>query len=67
MVDKIETQLSETEVKIGDKLHFLDKDKDGILSPEEMAEVLNSVLKRDITLEEARMIANEMVSPHTSL
>jgi hypothetical protein len=27
MVDKIEVQLSETQVKIGDKFHFLDKDK----------------------------------------
>ena len=30
MVDKIELQLSDAEVKIGDKLHFLDKDMDGI-------------------------------------
>lgn len=62
MVDKIEMQLSETEIKIGDKLHFLDKDKDGVLSPEEVAEVLNQVLKRDITLEDAMAIAHEMVS-----
>ena len=60
MVDKIEVQLSETEVKIGDKLHFLDKDRDGILSPEEMAEVLMQVLKRNITFEEALEIASEM-------
>lgn len=62
MVGKIEAQLSETEVKIGDKLHFLDKDKDGILSREEMANVLKSVLKRELTSEEALEIADAMVS-----
>lgn len=61
MVDKIEIQLSDAEVKIGDKLHFLDKDSDGILTREEMAEVLQQVMKRDITHEEAMEIANTMV------
>jgi LETM1 and EF-hand domain-containing protein 1, mitochondrial len=62
MVGKIEVQLSETQIKIGDKLHFLDKDGDGILSREEMAVALQHVLKRGISLEEAMAIANEMVS-----
>ena len=62
MVDKIEIQLSETQIKIGDKLHFLDKDRDGILSREEMAAALQQCLKRQISLEEALVIANEMVS-----
>jgi LETM1 and EF-hand domain-containing protein 1, mitochondrial len=62
MVGKIEVQLSETQIKIGDKLHFLDKDRDGILSREEMAVALQHVLKREISLEEAMAIANEMVS-----
>lgn len=61
MVDKIEVQLSETKVKIGDKLHYLDKDRDGILNKEEVAEALHQVLKRKISLEEAMEIANEMV------
>lgn len=61
MVDKIEVQLTETHVKIGDKLHFLDKDKDGILSREEMAAALQQVLKRQISFEEAMEIADEMV------
>jgi len=61
MVDKIEVQLTETKVKIGDKLHYLDKDRDGILNKEEMAEALHQVLKRKISLEEAMEIANEMV------
>ena len=61
MVDKIEVQLSELQVKIGDKFHLLDKDMDGILSREEMADVLQQVFKRKITLEEAMEIAAEIV------
>lgn len=57
MVGKIEAQLTETEVKIGDKLHFLDKDKDGILTREEMASVLQSVLKRPLSFDDAMKIA----------
>ena len=67
MVDKIEVQLSDVQVKIGDKLHFLDKDMDGILSREEMADVLQQVLKREITHEEAMEIASEMVSFFTPI
>jgi hypothetical protein len=61
MVDKIEVQLSDVQVKIGDKMHWLDKDQDGILTREEMADVLQQVLKREITFEEAMEIAGEMV------
>lgn len=61
MVDKIELQLSDVQVKIGDKLHYLDKDMDGILSRVEMADVLSQVLK-DLSFEEALEIADEMVS-----
>lgn len=62
MVDKIELQLSDVQVKIGDKLHILDKDMDGILTKEEMVECLQHVLKREISYEEAMEIAGEMVS-----
>ena len=61
MVDKIETQISDIEIKIGDKMHYLDKDMDGILSREEMADVLVQVLKKDLSFEEALEIADEMV------
>jgi LETM1 and EF-hand domain-containing protein 1 len=60
MVDKIEIQLSEAEVKIGDKLHLLDKDRDGVLSQSEMASVLQQVLKRDVSFDEAMDIARAM-------
>ena len=61
MVGKIEVQLSDVEAKIGDKLHILDKDMDGVLSREEMALTLQSVLKRKLTVEEAMEIAKDMV------
>jgi len=66
MVDKIELQLSDVQVKIGDKLHYLDKDMDGILSRVEMADVLSQVLK-DLSFEEALEIADEMVRLKTRL
>ena len=62
MVDKIDAQLDSAVEKIGDKLHFLDKDGDGILNLEEMADALQRVLKRDISHEEAMAIAALMVS-----
>jgi LETM1 and EF-hand domain-containing protein 1 len=60
MVGKIETQLSHVEVKIGSKFHLLDKDGDGVLTMEEMAQVLQTVLKRELTAEEAMAIAEDM-------
>lgn len=65
MVGNIEIHLSDVESKIGDKLHFLDKDMDGILSREEMALCLQSVLKRPLTFDEAMAIAADMVSCKT--
>lgn len=62
MVDRIESQLDDVQGKIGDKLHFLDKDRDGILSREEMAHALQEVLKRDLSFAEAMDIAALMVS-----
>jgi hypothetical protein len=61
MVDKIESQLDSVEEKIGDKLHFLDKDGDGILDLVEMADALQRVLKRTLSQEEAMAIAALMV------
>eukprot|EP00554_Chaetoceros_debilis_P006561 CAMPEP_0194073736 /NCGR_PEP_ID=MMETSP0149-20130528/1033_1 /TAXON_ID=122233 /ORGANISM="Chaetoceros debilis, Strain MM31A-1" /LENGTH=917 /DNA_ID=CAMNT_0038753779 /DNA_START=273 /DNA_END=3026 /DNA_ORIENTATION=+ len=60
MVGKIEIKMSDIEAKIGDKMHMLDKDKDGILSQEEMALTLQSVLKRPLTFDEAMAIAADM-------
>jgi hypothetical protein len=66
MVDKIEVQLTDVQVKIGNKLHMLDKDMDGILTREEMSRALQFMLKRDLSVEEAMDIAAEMVSASSS-
>lgn len=60
MVGKIETQLSDVGGKISDKLHLLDKDMDGMISREELAAVLQTVFKRNLTTEEAEAIASDM-------
>merc|ERR1712232_529998 len=60
MVGKIEHQLTDVEKKIGDKLHLLDKDADGVISKEEMTVCLRSVLKRNLTQEEAMAIVDDM-------
>ena len=67
MVDKIEVQISNVQVKIGDKLHFLDKDKDGVLTLDEMAEVLQQVLRREISAEEAMEIARTIDNNHDGI
>jgi len=67
MVNKIETQIDKYEEKIGDKLHLLDKDGDGIISMEEIAEALEVVLKRDITHEEAMAIAALIDEDHDGI
>eukprot|EP00578_Thalassiosira_sp_NH16_P023734 CAMPEP_0181085782 /NCGR_PEP_ID=MMETSP1071-20121207/5406_1 /TAXON_ID=35127 /ORGANISM="Thalassiosira sp., Strain NH16" /LENGTH=961 /DNA_ID=CAMNT_0023167593 /DNA_START=75 /DNA_END=2957 /DNA_ORIENTATION=- len=60
MVGSIETQLTDVESKIGDKFHLLDKDRDGVLTMDEMAQVLQTVLKRELSSEEAKAIAADM-------
>lgn len=60
MVGKIELQLSDVEAKIGNKLHFLDKDQDGILSGDEIVLCLRQVLKRNLTPDEAMSIVSDM-------
>ena len=67
MVDNIEVQLTDVEAKIGDRLHFLDKDGDGILSNEEVAMCLQEVLKRDLSIEQALAIASDMVRSYPNL
>ncbi|KAL7435259.1 hypothetical protein ACHAXM_004554 [Skeletonema potamos] len=60
MVGKIETQLTDVEVKIGNKFHLLDQDGDGVLTMEELAHVLQTVLKRKLTIEEAMAVAADI-------
>ena len=60
MVGRLEAQLTDVEAKIGDKLHLLDKDLDETISTEEMSGVLQQVLKRKLSAEEAQAIAADM-------
>lgn len=39
MLDRLEVDIEKVESTIGDKLHMLDKDKDGVLSTGELSEV----------------------------
>mmetsp|Transcript_14511 Transcript_14511/g.41763 ORF Transcript_14511/g.41763 Transcript_14511/m.41763 type:complete len:1046 (+) Transcript_14511:61-3198(+) len=60
MVGRLEAQLTDVEAKIGDKLHLLDKDLDETISTEEMSDVIQQVLKRKLSAEEAEAIAADM-------
>jgi len=60
MVGKIEIQMTDVERKIGDKFHLLDKDGDGVLTLEELVQVLQTVLKTKLTSEEAKAIATDI-------
>ena len=48
--------MSDVEVKIGNKFYLLDRDCDGVLTREDMAHVLQTILKRELTAEEATSI-----------
>ena len=48
--------MSDVEVKIGNKFHLLDKDCDDVLTREDLAHVLQTILKRELTAEEATSI-----------
>ncbi len=48
--------MSDVEVQIGIKIHLLDKDCEGVLTREDMAHVLQTILKRELTAEEAMSI-----------
>ena len=45
MLNNLEKQIASAEVTIGDKLQKLDKDKDGVLSTEEISSALSQYLK----------------------
>lgn len=60
MVGKIDIQMTDVESKIGNKFHLLDKDGDGVLTLEELVQVLQTVLKTKLTSEEAKAIASDI-------
>jgi len=60
MLDKLEVDIEKVESTIGDKLHMLDKDKDGVLTTAELSEVISHVLRQHTSEEEAQKIASTM-------
>ena len=60
MLDRLEVEIETVEKRIGDKMHVLDRDKDGMCSAEEIAYVVQHVLTSSSTAEEAKAIAGSM-------
>jgi len=52
MVSRLKRDVSKVDTAIGDKLHVLDQDDDGIISIEELRSVFKTMLKKDLTEEE---------------
>lgn len=57
MLNRLELEIQSVEKRIGDKMHVLDRDKDGMVSAEEIAHVVQHVLATASTEQEAKAIA----------
>eukprot|EP01138_Halocafeteria_seosinensis_P016465 gb/GECG01016796.1/.p1 GENE.gb/GECG01016796.1/~~gb/GECG01016796.1/.p1 ORF type:complete len:824 (+),score=150.64 gb/GECG01016796.1/:1-2472(+) len=53
MLSVLEEDLANVDTSIGDKLHVLDKDKDGVLTAEELHDAIKSILRNNDTDEAA--------------
>lgn len=62
MLNRLELEIESVEKRIGDKMHVLDRDKDGLVQEEEIAHVVQHVLKTASTEKEAKAIAEEVSS-----
>lgn len=60
MLNRLELEIESVEKRIGDKMHVLDRDKDGMVSAEEIAHVVQHVLATASTEKEAKAIAEEV-------
>ncbi|CAM9092745.1 unnamed protein product [Laminaria digitata] len=60
MLNRLELEIQSVEKRIGDKMHVLDRDKDGMVSAEEIAHVVQHVLATASTEQEAKAIAANM-------
>jgi len=60
MLDKLEVDIETVEAKIGDKLHMLDRDRDGNVGAEELAFVIQHVLSSESTEEAALKIVQDL-------
>lgn len=53
-LEKLDADIAKVDEYIGDKLHVLDVDQDGLLSEEELTQVLQTMFKYKLTEEEAK-------------
>lgn len=60
MLNRLELEIQSVEKRIGDKMHVLDRDSDGMVSAEEIAHVVQHVLATESTATEAKAIAKDV-------
>ncbi|CAM9669882.1 unnamed protein product [Discosporangium mesarthrocarpum] len=60
MLDRLEQEIDSVEKRIGDKMHILDRDLDGMVTAEELAFVIQHTLSTHNTAEEAKELADLM-------
>lgn len=60
MLNRLELEIQSVEKRIGDKMHVLDRDSDGMVSAEEIAHVVQHVLATESTAREAKAIAEDV-------
>ena len=53
MISNLEDELQQVDETIGDRLNFLDKDRDGVLSNEELMAAIQNILREYNTAEDA--------------
>lgn len=60
MIGNLEKELDQVDSTIGDRLNFLDKDKDGVLSTEELTAAVKNILKTHNTDEDAAWAVSQI-------
>ena len=62
MLEGLESQIEDIEEAVGDKMHILDKDGDGVMTVEEVVKALQTTFKRELSEKEALEIVKEIDS-----
>lgn len=65
LLDDLREELSETEQKLGDKMVLIDKDRDGVITTEEVALACSLLKDRYIPLTTLIVAHAPSTSPHT--
>ena len=60
MLEGLESQIEDIEEAVGDKMHILDKDGDGVMTVEEVVKALQTTFKRELSEKEALEIVKEI-------